>query len=123
MRSMLREFIKVRQDPLFYRRLFTDDYFDLFLWYNSRGGKIIGFQLCYDKDGSYRALTWEPERGFNHTKVDEGDSRPGKRKGSPILVADGIFNKDRIAYRFRVASRHMDRSLADMVYRKLKEYK
>jgi len=43
-----------------FRRWFTDDYFDLIVWYGDQNA-MIGFQLCYDKQGKERALTWTVE--------------------------------------------------------------
>ena len=76
-----------------YRRWFSDNYFDLIIWYGDE--KIIGFQLCYDKQGSERSLTWIKNRGFSHNKIDDGE-KPGHTKMTPILVADGVFDKEKI---------------------------
>jgi hypothetical protein len=43
----------------------ADDYFDLIVWYEPDGG-VHGFQLCYDKPGRERALTWTLVDGFRH---------------------------------------------------------
>ena len=120
---MLHEFEKVGQIPGCYRRLFTDEYFDLFIWYNKKGGKIIGFQLCYDKDHNFRALTWEPDRGCIHTRIDEGESLAGRPKKTPILVQDGIFDKEKIAENFRRSSTLIESDIADLVFAKILEYK
>jgi hypothetical protein len=61
-----------------FRRWFTDDYFDLIVWYgNDR--RLIGFQLCYDKQERERALTWTLEHGFQHNRIDSGEV-PGHSK-------------------------------------------
>jgi hypothetical protein len=73
---MLREFRKVRQERGTYRRLFTDDYFDLYLWYSQRWGRFLGFQLVYDKNDNPHALTWTESQGFQHESVDDRES-PG----------------------------------------------
>ena len=54
------EIIHVRQvpgDPR--RRWFSSDDMDLIVWYDDSDAPI-GFQLCYDKLRSERALRWEP---------------------------------------------------------------
>ena len=71
------------------RRWIADEYFDLIVWYEAAGA-IHGFQLCYDKPGRERALTWTRERGFSHTAIDSGESRPTANR-TPILVPDGVF--------------------------------
>jgi len=90
---MLYEIIKIKQEkgeP--FCRWFTDKYFDLFVWYN-KDKSIYGFQLCYDKSGSEKAVTWKVDSNrFNHTKVDNGES-PARIKQTPILLPDGEFRK------------------------------
>jgi hypothetical protein len=101
-----------------HRRWFSDDFFDLIVWYDSRHrgrSHITGFQLCYDRTGYERALTWTRDRGYSHEKVDTGEDRQGGLKSTPILVADGHFVSAPIAERFREASRGIDPDVADLV--------
>ena len=42
------------------RRWFSDEYFDLVVW-QSAGDGIVGFQFCYDKARTERAVTWRQE--------------------------------------------------------------
>src|SRR5712671_7091134 len=81
------EIIHVRQvpgDPR--RRWFSSDDMDLIVWYDDSDA-LIGFQLCYDKLRSERALRWEPEVGYRHTAIDNGESNISPRyKATPILV-------------------------------------
>jgi hypothetical protein len=109
-----------------HRRWFSDDYFDLIVWYDSpRRGRshITGFQLCYDRGGYERALTWMRDRGFSHEKVDTGEGRgSGNMKATPILVADGVFDSGQVADRFREASKGLDPDIADLVLDRLAEY-
>ena len=108
-----------------HRRWFADEYFDLIVWYDGpRRGRshISGFQLCYDRSAYERALTWRRDHGFSHEKVDTGENRPGGMKSTPILVTDGIFDREGVAARFREASRGIDPDVADLVLDKLAEY-
>jgi len=98
---VLTEIKNARQDPGGFRRCFFSDDMDLYLWYDRRGGKLFGFQLCYDKRAVQHAITWREELGATHNKVDDGESRPGRYKAAPILVADGLFERDRVAAAFR----------------------
>lgn len=117
---MLVEKQNVRQIPNEgFRRWFTDNYFDLIVWYE--GEEIVGFQLCYDKGNDEHALTWRPSSGFSHNRIDDGEI-PYAAKMTPILVADGVFDKDEIAERFRNAARKIEYEIVDLVYRKLKEF-
>jgi hypothetical protein len=88
---MLRE-IQARQlpgEPA--RRWFTSPDIDLFVWLGADGAPT-GFQLCYDKQQREHALTWTLAAGFTHMGVDGGESRPGRYKGTPILVANGSID-------------------------------
>lgn len=89
---MLSEVKNVRQipgDPP--RRWFSDDYFDLIVWFDA-DGSVWGFQLCYDREASPRALTWTKPGGYSHSGIDDGESSMGRHKSSPILVQDGLFD-------------------------------
>lgn len=57
------------------RRYISDDYFDLFVWYEA-DGQVHGFQLCYDKQRRQRALTWKRDQGFWHARIDGGEDSP-----------------------------------------------
>jgi len=105
-----------------YNRWFSDKYFDLIVWYDSAKTMIVGFQLCYDKLGQERALTWHKDRGYTHNKIDDGEGLPGQSKMSPILVNDGIFSKDIIKETFKWESRQIDAKIADFVYETIDRY-
>jgi hypothetical protein len=97
---MLRE-IQARQlpgEPP--RRWFTSPDIDLFVWLGADGAPT-GFQLCYDKQRREHALTWTQAAGFTHMGVDGGESRPGRYKGTPILVANGAIDFDAILEQLR----------------------
>lgn len=85
---MLRESPQVGQiegEPR--RRWFFDDEFDLIVWCDP-GGRPVEFQLCYDKAGCERALTWRQRYGLTHGRVDTGDDRPGQYKLAPVIQPD-----------------------------------
>ena len=118
---MLVEIKDVRQNPDdSFRRWFTDDFFDLIIWFEN--GEIIGFQLCYDKKyDNEKALTWRKKNNYTHSKIDNGES-PYANKMTPILVSDGIFNNTKVAELFKVKAAKMEYGLVDFVYTKLLEY-
>lgn len=103
-----------------FRRWFTDEYFDLIVWY-SDDRRLIGFQLCYDKDDRERAFTWTLAHGFQHDRVDAGEV-PGRSKMTPIIVADGAFDAGTVAERFRQAGAAIEPGIVSMVLEKLAEY-
>jgi len=116
---MLKEIPHVKQIPgESQRRWFLDDDFDLVVWFDDHE-QMLGFQLTYDKLQQPHALTWHQERGFQHDTVDEGEDRPGRYKGSPILLTNGPFNGYSVAQRFRRAARHIDYELVDLIESKL----
>lgn len=115
---MLTEFTDVRQvegeGP---RRWFFSEYFDLIVWYKDDGG-FDGFQLCYDKTGNERALTWNWNHGYRHHKIDDGEA-PFSAKMTPILVQDGLFDNDSVTRRFERESENIPEDIRSFVLEKL----
>ena len=103
-----------------YRKWFTDEYFDLFVWFDEAGA-ISGFQLSYDKSADERAITWQRKGGFMHTKVDDGEKRPTSSM-TPILVSDGIFDYRSIAGRFKREAKELDPELVRFIIKKVLEF-
>lgn len=77
------------------RRWFSSPNLDLIVWFD-QCESITGFELCYDKGRIEHAVRWKPRSGFAHMVVDDGESRPGKYKATPILRANGYFDATRI---------------------------
>ncbi len=77
--TTMREILGVTDEPGIHRRWFHDDYFDLFVW-QTGGGELVQFQLCYGMDSSERALVWHKGGGFFLDGPESG--KPGKRKAS-----------------------------------------
>ena len=116
---MLREIDPARQVPgEGKRRWFTSANIDLFVWVNE-GGLPTGFQLCYDKQLREYALTWTEEFGFSHMAVDGGESRPGRYKGAPILVANGTIDLSRVMDEFRLEATNLPDDVARIVEAKV----
>ena len=65
------------------RRWFRDERFDLIVWFE--GDQILGFQLCYDRAGRERAVTWLPTSGYSHDRIDSGGDRPGLHPARILL--------------------------------------
>jgi hypothetical protein len=120
-RAMLREIRDVRQvsgEPG--RRWFSDENFDLIVWVDPVN-EVIGFQLCYDKETAQKALTWLKQEGYQHSRVDDGDN-PGKMKASPVLEADGHFDREGIGRRFRTNKGDVPDKIAECVHEKIMNY-
>lgn len=96
LRGVLREISarRVPGEPM--RRWFMSVFCDLIVWIND-DATPIGFQFCYDKDGSEKALTWTPMYGYSHSWVDKG--RGGD--AAPFLVRGGPLDRDRVLEIFR----------------------
>lgn len=103
------------------RRWFGSEYFDLIVWYEDDGERILGFQLCYDKQGDEHAFTWRAGRGFTHHAIDDGTSTPLARR-TPILVPDGVFPLEPVRERFERESGDIDPLVRELVLRRLGEY-
>ena len=121
---MLTEIANVKQihDEGF-RRWFTDEQFDLIIWYARESGEvdhITGFQLCYDKVETERALTWRKASGFVHETVDDGEN-PGYIGMTPVLHGGGTFDRSMPA-RFRDACAGIPQKLTYFLLGKLEEY-
>jgi hypothetical protein len=118
----LRELPEVRQVPGEpRRRWFNSPELDLIVWLDD-DDRPSGFQLCYAKRRGERALTWRAGRGYDHAAVDDGESMPTKYKGTPILVADGLFQSDKVKADFLEASGAIPESIRRFVADVLERY-
>jgi hypothetical protein len=68
------------------RRFFFDDYLQLYTWTDPQG-RLVAFELAYDLWRDARAFRWQIERGMEHYRIDDGESR-AFRKSVPILRPD-----------------------------------
>ena len=68
---MLHEIVGLADEPPAKRRWFHDDSFDLFVW-QTAGGELLRFQLCYGIHSSERALIWQRQGGFFHDGLLRG---------------------------------------------------
>jgi len=109
---------QVRDD--FARRWMSDDYMDLIIWFEA-DGRVHGFQLCYDKTGEERALTWVATRGFSHHAVESGDTNPNANC-TPILVADGHMPVEAVSREFTRRSAELEPEIRKLVTARLDEY-
>ncbi|HWA87231.1 MAG TPA: hypothetical protein VG710_13470 [Opitutus sp.] len=117
---MLKEIREVKQEAAGRRRWFEDDKLELIVWYVPANA-IEGFQICYltNAGRSERALTWRPENGFVHARVDPGDASPLKNQ-TPILVPDGAVPWADLESAFAKRSAEMEPALRELVLGRLK---
>ncbi len=102
------------------RRWFTDDYFDLYIWYEA-DGTIHGFQLCYGKPAGERALTWTCEGGCWHAGIDSGESAPFSNP-APILVVNSDFPAQKVLREFLARGATVEDELRAVILARLEEY-
>ncbi len=118
---MLREILAVRQDdPALRRRWYQDDFFELYTW-QTRDGRLTGFQLCYDRQGRERAITWQRAHGFSHNRIDEG-RRGGRIKGSPLLTGGGHFPHRFVRRRFAEHATTLEAATRIFILDKMREF-
>lgn len=113
--KLLYEIQRVRQvagEPR--RRWFMAMDMDLIVWYDE-ANEPVAFQLCYDKTRKEHALTWKRGRGFSHLAVDSGESNSLSGNMTPILVANGRFDPERIRQRFEAASSNLPQDIIAFV--------
>lgn len=118
--SLLTEVPKVRQQPGEGRcRWFTAEMLDLFVWVGEEGAPLR-FQLCWRDGGEGCALTWKPDTGLVHERIDE-DARGGMGyQGTAVLrSADEDFDLALILPRFAAASVTVPAELRGFVFRQL----
>jgi hypothetical protein len=102
------------------RRWYTGEEIDLIVWFSEQG-RPDGSQLCYDRKGHERALTWTETTGYRHDRIDDGEGNPTKNR-SPILVSDGVFPAADVLKRFETSSIGIETHIKEFVTQKLREY-
>ena len=100
------------------RRWFTDEYFDLFVWYDPPD-RVCGFELCYGKPADEHALSWQEGAGLTHSRVDDGEQTPLANR-TPIMVPDGAFPAAEVAERFQGSGRELEPNLFSLVLGKIR---
>jgi hypothetical protein len=108
---MLSEYKEARQrfDEGF-RRWYSDQYFDVIVWYDREGGSMTGFQVCYDKGESERAFTWKLEAGLvrSHRYVMNGPVAVGTNKMTSVLKGDAAAIEGPLFARLKASKGDLD---------------
>jgi hypothetical protein len=100
------------------RRVFHSTDLDLVVWVE-KDGHCTGFELSYRHGPRERSLRWKAGTGYTHHRVDDGENRGGRHKGTPLMVPDGVFRRWSVARKFQVESRDIDPVVAGFVMRKV----
>ena len=102
------------------RKWMTDDYFDLYVWYQE-DGTIFGFQLCYDKDHDQRALTWTVKGRFQHDRVDSGEESVFANR-SPVLTKNCPFYREPVRKEFLARCGEIEPEISTLVLEVIDRY-
>jgi len=78
--------------------------------------------LYYDTKRCERVLSWRQGEGFGHAQIDSGEQNPTFNR-SPLLVADGVFDKAKILDRFQYESQTIDSDIRDFIIQALTTYR
>ena len=117
---MLKEFTRVRQENGSFRRLFTDERFDLYVWYDKLGGELLGFQLVILSEGEEaHAFTWTEIEGSFYSGVLMG----GRNDPTPILVANGRMVRQEVRQEFFAHARDLEHSIRDLVVQTIEQHR
>lgn len=114
----MREILGVADEPRTRRRWFHDDYFDLFVW-QTTGGEVTLFQLCYGIGSSERALVWHKYGAFFHDGAAARGSKEiigaGSSRGKAVA-------EDPVLARFEAAASSVPEDIRRVVMERLREY-
>ena len=112
----LREWKDIHQRPgEDRRRCFTNETFELFLFYGPDGA-VRDVHLLYLLEGSsLHALLWSPDRGYAHHSVDAGE-RDGytHNMGRSFSGAEVDFDKAAVLDRFTRAAGGLEPEVRDL---------
>lgn len=117
---MLKEFKKIRQVEHIHRKLFSDNYFDLYLWYRLNKEDFLGFQLVFNVNSKQMALTAEINKVPDIHIVDCGDDL----FYDPTDVLDGIgfFPKKELYNNFLECSSNIDTLIRENILKVINSY-
>jgi len=117
---MLTEQTEVRQNPgESHRRWFSDDFFDLIVWFDD-AGDIILFQLGYDPEGADGLLEWRRPSGLSHFTVDTAGRRPARHARTPFLVPAPAPDVTALVDRFKAEVGSIEPAIVDFVLGELR---
>jgi hypothetical protein len=99
------------------RRWFTSPDMDLIVWFDA-AAQPVNFELCYDKHMQEKSLRWSPA-GISHSRVDSGETSPGRHKCSPVHVATACLDAAALYRLFQAESSNLPVTLSEFVLRAL----
>lgn len=117
---MLSEYVNVRQVPGGYRKLYCDDAFDLWVWYEKVDGELLGFQLVIlSQLAQDTVFTWMNDKGSIYTGLlDEGH----RYKKTRFLSVNGSMDKQKVIGDFCLRCLNLPMDLQLLVRKELESY-
>lgn len=117
---LLEEFKRLRQVENLSRKLFSDNYFDLYTWYKENSTIFIGFQLVFSVNEIQMALTAEVGEVPNIRCIESGDGE----FYDPTDLLDGIgyFPKTALYEEFKTRSNNIDKLIRNNVLKVIETY-
>lgn len=103
------------------RRWFFTRSMDLIVWVDEFD-RPFKFQLCYEKRTTEYALTWEPEKGFDHAVVDSGPTNASKNVTPILRRSDDTFDREYLLGLFQVSNSNLPPSVGGLVSEALSLY-
>ena len=100
-----------------HRLWFSDHDNDLFIWLNYK--EPVAFQFSYNKQQNEHTLNWEVQKGYSHQRIDNGEDDTANYKMTPIMVPNGMIDRDQISQIFKSISQNIEPQLARFVSQKL----
>ena len=79
---------------------------------------LLSFEICYDKPHDEHALRYRSGAGFDHTRIDDGETSPLKNH-TPISMPSGQFDLIQIALKFEAIASGIDPQVYRLVLGKL----
>jgi hypothetical protein len=116
---LMQEFVGVRQrEDEGFRRLFENDYFKLWVWYDHDKTTLQGFQLLWGGDDNESAITWKTDGTFSHHGV-ASEEFGGAMKMTQVLEGDAGAIRPSTIYIFRRYAAKIDQALVELVVSKV----
>ncbi len=99
------------------RKWFNSRDMDLVVWIED--DEFVEFQLCYDRRFNEKIVTWRLKHGLTHNVVDDGESKPGKLKQSPVFAENLQLDASFVSGVFLTQTEHVDKEIVRFVLGKL----
>lgn len=117
--KMLRLIKTKRHSTKHLQRLwFNDQNHDLFIWLENNI-KPVKFQFSYNKMQNEHSLNWDLLSGYSHVKIDSGEDVIHTYKMTPIMVPDGTFDQNQLAWLFKSINNDLPPDLAEFIQQKI----